>query len=226
MSRLLASLFLTSALVAPALAAQTTAWRLFVGDHTEAKVTALDLATGDVLGSFPLASPASLYTTPSGAAVFAVQGAGNQVSAIRTGIAMDDHGDHGDITLADPSAVGAVVSGERPVHFVAHDGQIALFFDGTGTASLLDEHAWIEDGKVDVASRDSGSPHHGVAVPWGDYTLMSVPHPQDPTSCPSASTCSTRTAPLSVTPMAVPISTARPRPATCWPSPVPRVCSW
>lgn len=184
MSRLLASLFLTSALVAPTFAAETTVWRLFVGDHTEAKVTALDLATGDVLGSFPLASPASLYTTPSGEAVFAVQGAGNQVSAIRTGIAIDDHGDHGDITLTDPSAVGAVVSGERPVHFVAHDGQIALFFDGTGTASIVDEHAWIDDDKIDVASRDSGAPHHGVAAPWGDYALISVPNPQDPTELP------------------------------------------
>ncbi len=116
--------------------------------------------------------------------MYAVQGVGNQVSAIRTGIAIDDHGDHGDITLADPAAVDAVVSGERPVHFVEHDGRIALFFDGTGTASIVDEHAWIDGDQVDAAIFDSGAPHHGVAVPWGDYTLISVPHPQDPTQLP------------------------------------------
>lgn len=184
MPRLLTTLLLSSALIAPALADETTAWRLFVGDHTEPKVTALDLDSGDAIGSFPLASPATLYTTRSGEAVFAVQGAGNQTSAISTGIAIDDHGDHGDIEISDPLAIEAVVSGDRPVHFVEHGGKIALFFDGTGKTSIVGEHAWIEEGDVTAVEFDSGAPHHGVAAPWGNYTLVSVPHPEDPTKLP------------------------------------------
>lgn len=184
MPKLLATLLLSSALISPALAEEVTAWRLFVGDHTDPKVTALDLETGDALGSFPLASPAALYTTHSGEAVFAVQGAGNQISAIGTGIAIDDHGDHGDIKISAPAAIEAVVSGERPVHFVEHNGKIALFFDGTGKTSIVGEHAWIDAGDVSAVEFDSGAPHHGVAAPWGDYTLISVPNPEDPTKLP------------------------------------------
>ncbi len=184
MHKILASLFLTSALVTPAMAEETTAWRLFVGDHTLPSVSAIDLETRATLGTFPLASPATLYTTHSGEAVFAVQGAGNQISAISSGIAIDDHGDHGDIEISDPALVEAVVAGERPVHFVEHDGQIALFFDGTGTTSIVHEHDWVDDGKVEAREIDSGAPHHGVAVPWGDYAIISVPNAQDPSQLP------------------------------------------
>lgn len=184
MHKYLLPLLAATALATPALADETTVWRLFVGDHTDPRVTALDLESGDVLATFPLASPASLYTTQSGEAVFAVQGAGSQVSAIRSGIAIDDHGDHGDIDISDPELVEAVVSGDRPVHFVEHGGKIALFFDGSGTASIVGEHAWIDDDSVAAVEIDSGAPHHGIAAPWGDYTLISVPHPEDPTKLP------------------------------------------
>ena len=76
------SLLLATALTAPALADDVTAWRLFVSDHAEAKVTAIDALSGDTLDTFALKSPASLYALDSGEAVFAVQGAGNQVSGI------------------------------------------------------------------------------------------------------------------------------------------------
>ncbi len=182
--RFLLPLLAATALNAPAFADETSAWRLFIGDHAEAKVSAIDLETGDTIGTFPLASPATLYTTHSGEAVYAVQGAGNQVSAISSGITIDDHGDHGDIEITDPALIDAVVPGERPVHFVEHDGKIALFFDGTGTTSIVGEHSWLDDGNVDPKIIDSGSPHHGVAVPWGDYTIISVPNAEDPTALP------------------------------------------
>lgn len=184
MHKTLVALLLTSALVTPGLADETSAWRLFIGDHTDPRVTAFDLASGAALGTYALASPAALYTSGSGEAVYAVQGAGNQVSAITTGIAIDDHGDHGDIEITDPALVDAAVTGERPVHFVEHHGQIALFFDGSGTTTILDEHGWLDAGEVEGVSIGSGAPHHGVAAPWGDYTIISVPHPEDPSNLP------------------------------------------
>ena len=180
---ILVSMLAATALAGPVLADEVLAWRLFVGDHAEGKVTAIDALNGETLARFPLSSPATLYTTHSGAGVYAVQGAGNQVSAIRSGIAVDDHGDHGDIDVGEPVLVDAVVPGEKPVHFVEHGGRIALFFDGAGKTQVLDEHDWLE-GKLDTQAFDSGAPHHGVAVPWGEYTIISVPHPEDPTKLP------------------------------------------
>lgn len=179
--RLPLALIAATALTVPTLADETTVWRLFVADHAEAKVTAIDLASGETLTTFPLASPASLYA--AGDAVFAVQSAANLVSAITTGITVDDHGDHGDIEIADPTILPATVTGERPVHFVEHGGSIALFFDGDGMAKIVTRHEWIS-GAPTTITYDSGAPHHGVTVPWGDYTLISVPHPMDPTRLP------------------------------------------
>ena len=183
-ARFLLPLLCATVLTAPAIAADVSAWRLFVADHARPEVTALDLATGDALGTFELASPGVLYATHSGEAVYAVQGTGNQVSAIASGIRLDDHGDHGDIEISEPKLIEAVVTGEKPVHFVEHDGRIALFFDGTGRASVVDEHHWLDHSEVEASEFDSGAPHHGVAVPWGDYTVISVPNPEDPTALP------------------------------------------
>lgn len=183
-SRFLLPLLAATALAVPAFADDTSAWRLFIADHAEPLVTAIDLKTGDTIGTFPLASPASLYSTRSGRAVYAVQGAGNQVSAIDSGISIDDHGDHGDIEITDPSAIDTSVAGIKPVHFVEHDGRIALFFDGEGKVRIVDEAHWIDGGTVAATEFDSGAPHHGVAVPWGDYAIVSVPNPTDPTALP------------------------------------------
>ena len=183
-ARFLLRLLAATALVTPSFADDVSAWRLFIADHTKPVVTAIDLATSDTIGGFPLASPASLYTTHSGKAVYAVQGAGNQVSAITSGIAVEDHGEHGDIEITNPSAIDTPVAGTKPVHFVEHDGRVALFFDGEGKTRVVDETDWLDGGDLATAEFDSGAPHHGVAVPWGDYIIVSVPNPADATALP------------------------------------------
>lgn len=177
-ARRLLPLLAATALTLPGIADDhVSAWRLFVADHAKAEVTALDLASGDTLATFPLASPAALYTT--GGAVFAVQGAGGQVSVIRSGIALDDHGDHGDIDINDPELVEAVMTGDKPAHFVEHGGKAAMFFDGSGLINLFSAEQWAHDGVIETQQLDSGTAHHGVAVPWGDYTLTSVANADD-----------------------------------------------
>ncbi|ODT83461.1 MAG: hypothetical protein ABS76_03615 [Pelagibacterium sp. SCN 64-44] len=179
MHKYLLPLLAATALATPALADETTLWRLFVADHAEARVTALDLASGEAIASFPLAAPAALYTTHSGEAVVAVQGAANQVSAIRTGISIEDHGDHGDIDITDPELIDAVLTGDKPAHFVEHGDRFALFFDGSGKVSLANIHDWIDHGTLDASEIDSGTAHHGVAIPWGDYVLVSAANADD-----------------------------------------------
>lgn len=177
MAGLLASLTLSVS------ASEETTWRLFVADHSEPVVSAIDLASGEPIASFGLSSPASLYTTSTGAAVFAVQGEAGRVVPVSTGIVVEDHGDHGDISISEPGLIEAAIEGDRPVHFVEHDGHIAIFFDGEGVARIVEEHEWLE-GTPTVREVSVAAPHHGVAVQLGDHVLMSEPHPQDPTQLP------------------------------------------
>lgn len=183
--RLILSLLTASALSASALADEVAVWRLFVADHAEAVVRAIDLDSGETLARVTLESPASLHAGSDGTAVFAVQGEADRVSAIRTGIALEDHGDHGDLSIGDPAPVEAVLTGARPVHFVEHGGDVAVFFDGDGTVSVVGVRAWVEDGTAEPRrTEDSGAAHHGVAVPWGEHLIVSVPHPEDPSNLP------------------------------------------
>ncbi|MET3926506.1 zinc metallochaperone AztD [Devosia sp. 2618] len=170
-------LLAATALVTPTFADDITTWRLFIADHADPTVIALDATTGENLATFPLTGPASLYAIDG--AVFAVQGAANQVAVINSGISVDDHGDHGDITITDPVLVGATLDGEKPAHVVEHGGKTALFFDGSGKINLFSSHDWAHDGKIEPVELDSGTPHHGVAVPWGDYTLSSAANADD-----------------------------------------------
>ncbi|WP_156342943.1 metallochaperone AztD [Devosia sp. A16] len=112
-----------------------------------------------------------------------MQGDADRVSAIASGIALDDHGDHADLDVVAPQLLDAAVVGDKPVHFVEHRGDIALFFDGEGVARLLSERDWLAG---DATTRDLkvAAPHHGVAAPVGEYTLISRPNIADPTALP------------------------------------------
>jgi hypothetical protein len=74
------------------------------------------------------------------------------------------------------------LAGPRPVHFNRDGKQVAVFFDGDGTAALVDEAAFVA-GTAPVRVQ-TGAPHHGVAKPLGDRVAVSVPHPTDPRELP------------------------------------------
>ncbi|QDZ03354.1 metallochaperone AztD [Nitratireductor mangrovi] len=160
-----------------------TAWRLFVSDHSEPKVTAVDAVKREVIDTFQVKAPAALYRSSSGAAVFAVQRDGNVVSTISTGIAFDDHGDHRDLDVEAPRLTGAEIAGGYPVHFVEHHGQFAVFFDKEGAARIFGERDAL-NGKATSREVSSGAPHHGVAVAFGGHDLVSVPDLQEPSNLP------------------------------------------
>ncbi len=162
---------------------RTEAWRLFVADHGEPVIHVLDAADGTSLGRFDIAGPASLHATTSGETVFAIQRDHDRVSAISTGISLDDHGDHGDLVLSPPRLLEGSLEGGRPVHFVDHSGSVALFFDGDGIARIVGEDD-MRNGDVTVREVPSGAPHHGVAVPMNGHTLISMPDPADPADPP------------------------------------------
>lgn len=169
----------------PAQAEEKEAWRLFVSDHGQPVVHAIDTEEGKLLASFPTKSPATLFASESGRTVFAVQRDGNVVSAISSGIAVHDHGDHGDIEIGDPRLLNASVAGERPVHFVDHHGNVALFFDGEGIVRVVSE-ASLEDDAPKVREIRTAAPHHGVAISYGDHVVVTVPNKEDPAKLPDS----------------------------------------
>lgn len=169
---------LVTCLVGPVLAQEdVTAWRLFVSDHAEPVVHVIDALTNEELTHFDIDGPASLYRSETGATVFAVQGAAGKVTAIGTGIRFDDHGDHADIDVSEPSLTGFSVEGKSPSHFVEHSGQFAAFFDGEGVARVFSESDAL-DGEGEISEVTTNAPHHGVVVPFGDYSIVSVFNPE------------------------------------------------
>ncbi len=159
------------------------AWRLFVADHGEPVVSVIDAVDGGLIDRFRVAGPAVLHRSANGEAVYAVQGAAGLVTAIASGIAFDDHGDHADIDLTPPRLTGAEFAGQSPSHFVEHDGHWAAFFDGEGVARVFDEREALE-GRAGFREVAAGAPHHGVVIPFGDHDLVSVPDPEDPSKAP------------------------------------------
>ncbi|MBN9235251.1 MULTISPECIES: zinc metallochaperone AztD [Phyllobacteriaceae] len=174
---------LASVATLPSLAAEKTVWRLFVSDHAEPIITIIDAISGNKLDTLPLKGPASLYRSASGRTVFAVQGKADTVSVVSTGVTFDDHGDHGDIEVTAPKLTGVEIKGPKPSHFVEHRGEFTLFFDGEGTARILDEKAALQDG-TPLRAVKTDAPHHGVAATYGDFALLSQPNKEKPDELP------------------------------------------
>jgi hypothetical protein len=176
---LLSLLAISTALVPTAFAKdESSVWRAFVSDTTTPQILVVDLASEAVIQTFPLNSAGSLYAGEKGTGVFAVQGSANQVAAFTTGLEYDDHGDHSDLKVTAPAAVSALAKGEKPTHFVKHDGKLAIFYDASGKVHLVEESDWLA-GKFEPLELDSGKPHHGVAVPFGDGAIVSKPVAED-----------------------------------------------
>lgn len=153
-------------------------WRLFVADSATPIISVIELETGETVETFDVTAPATLYASPSGQGIFAVQGSANRVDAFFSGIEFDDHGDHSDLRISAPAAVDLAIEGDKPTHFVEHAGYLAVYFDGSGKASILSEHNWLA-GTSEIASFDSGKPHHGVAVPFHGGAIVSRPVDED-----------------------------------------------
>jgi len=168
---------------APAFAEEQTAWRLFVSDHAQPIVHAIDMETGQKIDTFTVRAPTSLYRSASGRTVFAVQGKGDVISVLSSGISFGDHGDHGDISIEAPRLLDVSFEGKKPSHFVDHEGDIALFFDGEGKTRVTREADLLE-GKPAIREVTTDAPHHGVAIALGDHVLVSEPNLAKPNELP------------------------------------------
>ncbi|MDD7972335.1 hypothetical protein [Roseinatronobacter alkalisoli] len=165
----------TGLLASSAIAQEGTVYRLFIGDHADGIIRAVDLADGTDAGTFAIDQSPAMTRSTSGRTIFAVQGDAGKVAVIDTGIAFEDHGDHQDIKVTEAQLLPIVIEGTRPAHVVEGSGRIAVFDDGTGDVTLFSESD-VMGGGFDPVTLAPGAAHHGLAAPMGDFLVVSVPH--------------------------------------------------
>lgn len=155
-------------------AKDVSAYRAFVADRASGTVHVLDLDARKALDPLTLPATSRLTAGSSARVVYAASPDAGAVFAIDTGISLLSHGDHMDIQVSPPKLLPTKVAGEKPSHVVAVQGRVAMFFDGDGTARLLDEGDIL---KGEAAERvfGEGPAHHGVAVARRDWVAVSTP---------------------------------------------------
>lgn len=152
--------------------------RLIVNDFESGKVQVVDLRSNEVIATFELTARPNLYTSPNGRYAFAVQMDGNVTNIIDSGVSMVAHDDHFHAEFGRPSLLGVEIAGSTPIHYTPHHGQIAIFNDGAGSASIFTE-SYLFDPSAEIITVTTARPHHGVAVPMGDVVLISSPNMED-----------------------------------------------
>ncbi|WP_425641205.1 hypothetical protein ACPUEK_14730 [Marinomonas gallaica] len=150
-----------------------TVYRVFVGDHEAAQVTAFDLSAPEKRWTFATKGQVKLYPVAGQSVIAAVQSFDDQVNFIRSGLSFQDHGGHSDIEVTEPSAIPLPLEGARPFHLLEHDGYVSINMDQGGYSVVLDSHELSEGEfqRYDIALNHA---HHGVVVPWGKQWLSSV----------------------------------------------------
>lgn len=150
-----------------------TLFRLFVGDHAEGRVTVIDLGEPENRWSFEVTGQPKLFPVAGGTVVAAVQSDDDAVHFLASGISFQDHGDHADISVSDPAAIEASLTGPRPFHLVDHDGKIVINYDRGGYAEVLDGAA-LARGEVAPRRFAQARAHHGFVAPLGGSWLSTV----------------------------------------------------
>jgi len=172
-------------LLAPAALAQAeapggdTVFRVFIGDHAAPRITAFDLSAPESRWVFDTIGQAKLYAVAEGSAVAAVQSDAGTVQFLSSGIRLEDHGDHQDIEITEPTALPHRLDGPRPFHLVDHGQQIAINLDQGGYAEILDGAA-LAQGRLEGRRFPQSVAHHGFVAPLGGFWLSSVaPEPDE-----------------------------------------------
>ena len=146
-------------------------YRLFVADAEAPRIHVIDTEGEGMTEVMDVASPARLHLGPDGRHAWALSREAGQVQVIDTGLIEEDHGDHSAMVLEAPALLPATASGDTPVHFNMGGDRVAVFWDGSGQATIHDASA---GDLAPLATFDTGAPHHGVAVPAGEHVISSL----------------------------------------------------
>jgi hypothetical protein len=144
--------------------------RLLVSDAEGRELRVIDLASGEVLGTFSTPGTNSrVYASPSGQYGIAVDRDANRVTVIHSGLRLEDHGDHMDLLMEEPYVVATVNVGRQPTHVWTGEHYVVIFNDADGTIAILDERLFGVT--LDFTEITTAQPDHGAGVLLGDYVL-------------------------------------------------------
>lgn len=99
--------------------------------------------------------------------VYALESEADRVSIIDAGTWTDGHGDHGHSFTSEPRQLKSILEGPTTYHAVSDDQRTVVWFDGDGSFQVFD-HRRLESDDLRPATFETGTPHHGVAVPTTD----------------------------------------------------------
>lgn len=154
--------------------------RLAVTSFESNDISLLDIDDGTLLDNFTMqydgtrvsASPDNRY---------AVLSARNfdTVEFLDGGLWREDHVEHLHDYEQAPSMSDFMLTGSRPTHISAHDGRLAVFYDGDSDAGIPAEVQVVSDSDIVSATTSPASlmysvNMHGVAKPWGEFVLSTI----------------------------------------------------
>ncbi|MEX3516659.1 hypothetical protein VVR26_04220 [Corynebacterium camporealensis] len=96
---------------------------------------------------------------------------GDKFRLYDSGLVTKPHGDHNHYFVQEPTLDDATFNAPHAGHVVHHDGYTALFADGSGVAEIYKTDE-LAEGKEPLRTVDTGAPHHGVAVPLEDGSVV------------------------------------------------------
>ncbi|MDR2348228.1 MAG: hypothetical protein LBD90_06395 [Bifidobacteriaceae bacterium] len=128
-----------------------------------------DATTLELVADIPLDGFNRLNSAGNGRDLMVSTAGGFQV--LDLGVWQVAHGDHFHYYAAEPVLTDQKFAAAEPGHVVHHDGLTALFDDETGLVQVF-ESAEAEDPDRELREHTTPQPHHGVAVPLPDGTLV------------------------------------------------------
>jgi ABC-type Zn uptake system ZnuABC Zn-binding protein ZnuA len=157
--------------------------KLLVADYETLPTQLIDIRTGKTTDRYDVSAPAYVYPSPTGRFGVQIQINANLITAIDSGVVAEDHGDHIHTYNNPAKTTDFRLEGKTPFHYVAHDGQIAVFNDGTGEVFIFTERD-LRDSGANVIRLKANSPQHGIAIPLGDKALLSYRDPKAESTVP------------------------------------------
>ncbi|MDO5512627.1 hypothetical protein [Corynebacterium sp.] len=137
----------------------------------EKGLSVLDTATGEIISETERSGFLRLNNSGDGRHVLVTDG--NKFVAFDAALKSRPHGDHAHHYSGDPELRDLAYDAPKAGHVTVHDGLTALFSDGDGTALIVPTDQIAEGYRpADGVLVDSGNPHHGVAVPFQDGSVL------------------------------------------------------
>jgi len=134
-------------------------------------ITVIDSETGETVSETDLDGFLRLNNSGDGRHVMVT--AGDRFLAFDAAVQSRAHGDHAHNYAGDPSLTDIAYDEPEAGHVVVNEGLTALFSDGDGTARIVPTDQVAAGYRpAEGVVVDSGAPHHGVAVPFADGSVL------------------------------------------------------